>query len=209
MGASRLPAASVARPGGDPRGQQGQRRRPAPAMKRAAPGRCLASVALRAMCCDRDTIPKPDGLAGRFPALSSNENRMQRARCPVLFERERFASGVGGTRGEERRCLRIGSICDTPSLEGYRQGTEVPCSEPVGSMQAASHRVPYKEPMFTHVITGRGYPAALLRKWSMVVRMASCLRRGRLSMRSRRSSSLRLGLRSGVMGTGLAVCSKS
>jgi hypothetical protein len=25
-----------------------------------------------------------------------------------------------------------------------------------------------------------GYPVALLRKWSMVVRMASCLRRGRL-----------------------------
>ena len=53
-------------------------------MKRAAAGRFRGSVAHRAACCEVDTIPKPDGLAGRFPALPSNENRMRLGRCATL-----------------------------------------------------------------------------------------------------------------------------
>ncbi len=52
--------------------------------------------------------------------------------------------------------------------------------------------------------------AALLRKWSMMVRMASCLRRGRLSIRSSRWRILRLGLGGiAATATGLAVRSNS
>jgi hypothetical protein len=53
-------------------------------MKRAAPEPQRASVALAALWGNRDTIPKPDGLAGRFPALSSNENRTRPGRCATL-----------------------------------------------------------------------------------------------------------------------------
>ena len=55
-------------------------------------------------CCDPDTIPKPDGLAGPQRGPSSNENRMQIARCPVLFEHVRLPSGIRGQVKSARRC---------------------------------------------------------------------------------------------------------
>jgi len=55
-------------------------------VKHAVPGRCRASVARSAVCCEVDTIPKPDGLAEPLYGPSSNQNRTQLARCPALFE---------------------------------------------------------------------------------------------------------------------------
>lgn len=94
-----------------------------PAAKHAAPGLWRASVALAAMRCEVDTIPKPDGLAGRFPALSSNENRTRRARCPALFEPGPALSGgaveevVDG--GEDGFLLAAGQALD--ALQAFKQ----------------------------------------------------------------------------------------
>ncbi len=38
-------------------------------------------MALLAVCCDPDTIPKPDGLAAVFSGAASNENRTQVVPC--------------------------------------------------------------------------------------------------------------------------------
>jgi hypothetical protein len=51
---------------------------------RAVYGDQRASMALAAVCCDPDTIPKPDGLAGPQCGPSSNQNRTQPGRCAVL-----------------------------------------------------------------------------------------------------------------------------
>ncbi len=67
-----------------------------------------ASVALVAVCCEVDTIPKPDGLAGPLCGPFSNQNRTQLAQCPVLFERVRLPSDIRGQVKSVRRCLRSG-----------------------------------------------------------------------------------------------------
>ena len=56
-----------------------------PAAKHAASGRYRASMAHRAACCEIDTIPKPDGLAGPVPGPESNGDATKAGRCPALF----------------------------------------------------------------------------------------------------------------------------
>jgi hypothetical protein len=51
--------------------------------RRGVVGACVARAAV---CCEVDTIPKPDGLAGPVCGPSSNQNRTHPGWCPVLFE---------------------------------------------------------------------------------------------------------------------------
>jgi hypothetical protein len=77
-----------------------RRRGSGPATKHAAPRPWRASVALPAELGNRDTIPKPDGLAGRVPALSSNENRMKPDAVRLC------ATSVRAGSGPRSQCVR-------------------------------------------------------------------------------------------------------
>jgi hypothetical protein len=152
-----------------------------------------------------DTIPKPDGLAWPRCGPSSNGNRTQLARCPVLFEHVRLPPGIRGQVKSARRCCRSGcKVTRHPHGSSCRAPRVYACEHESAESVGRS--------AFTPVYVrkhGPGYPAALLRKWSMVMRMASCFRRDRLSIRSRRSSTLRLGLRCWTISGGVSVWSKA
>ena len=68
-----------------------------------------------AVCCDSDTIPKPDGLAWPLRGPSSNQNRTQLAQCPALFE-----PGPAIVRGriEGRSAVGFAAVPDADDLDG-------------------------------------------------------------------------------------------
>ena len=140
-----------------------------------------------------------------------------------MFHMTRATAPGHRRRGEvrQRSVQRRGAVAGIRGASGDElRADTIPCAD----AQAGPVRGPVVEPESnaTRTLCGsvqcpfepgpaivRPYPAALLRKWSMVMRMASCLRRGRLSIRSSRSSTLRVGLGCWTITGGVLVCSKS
>jgi hypothetical protein len=90
------------------------------------------------------------------------------------------SAALGGSGGVPSAPSPVKALRFAPTanaaLRGLDRRLRCGCSLVKRSMSASLFS---REPGFDSS-TLSGYPVALLRKWSMVVRMASCLRRGRL-----------------------------